>query len=91
LEAVFETVDFLGLGIANLIVGLSPEVVVIAGKITRLWNLIQPTLIEKVSSTIKQKIPMAKITASTLGENPTLLGAISLSLVKKFAKIDLAV
>ncbi|GIU82975.1 MAG: ROK family transcriptional regulator [Acidobacteria bacterium] len=87
LEAVFETIDFLALGISNLIVGLSPEVVVITGKITSLWHLIGDALTEKVASTIKQKIPMARITPSTLGENPTLLGAISLSLIKKFAKV----
>jgi predicted NBD/HSP70 family sugar kinase len=82
---VNRTVRYLGFGIANLIVGLSPEMVIISGKITALWNLIEPDLLAAVAENIRQKLPPTKIIASSLGDFPTLRGAISLSLVKKFA------
>jgi len=36
-------------------------------------------------NTICRDLPSARITASTLGENPTLMGALSLVLASKFA------
>ncbi|HYP50625.1 MAG TPA: ROK family transcriptional regulator [Pyrinomonadaceae bacterium] len=85
LRIVNETTRFLALGIVNLIVGLSPEIIVISGKITRIWSLIERQLLETVETNIRQKLPEIQIKASTLGEQPTLQGAISLSLIHKFA------
>lgn len=85
LETVAETTRYLALGIVNLIVGLSPEVIVISGKIARIWSLIEPQLFETVEKNIRQKLPAIQIKASTLGEQPTLQGAVSLSLIQKFA------
>lgn len=85
LQIVFETTRYLALGIVNLIVGLSPELIVISGKITRIWSLIEQQLLETVEKNIRQKLPAIKIEASTLGEQPTLQGAVSLSLIHKFA------
>ena len=85
LQIVNETTRFLALGIVNLIVGLSPEIIVISGKITRIWSLIERQLLETVETNIRQKLPEIQIKASTLGEQPTLQGAISLSLIHKFA------
>jgi hypothetical protein len=42
-------------------------------------------LLETVEKNIRQKLPAIKIEASNLGEQPTLQGAISLSLIHKFA------
>jgi predicted NBD/HSP70 family sugar kinase len=84
-QTISETARHLAFGIVNLIVGLSPEAVIISGKITKLWSLIEKDLIETVNDSIKQKIPSARITISTLGESPTLMGAVSLSLINKFA------
>lgn len=85
LKIVNETTRYLALGIVNLIVGLSPEIIVISGKITRIWSLIERQLLEVVETNIRQKLPEIQIKASTLGEQPTLQGAISLSLIHKFA------
>jgi predicted NBD/HSP70 family sugar kinase len=85
LKIVNETTRYLALGIVNLIVGLSPEIIVISGKITRIWSLIERQLLETVETNIRQKLPEIQIKASTLGEQPTLQGAISLSLIHKFA------
>lgn len=87
-EIVHNFIDYLGRGIANLIVGLSPETVIISGKVTKIWKLIENELNEVISTSIKQKLPKTKIMASTLGDEPTIMGAVSLSLVGKFASTN---
>ncbi len=82
--ALSETAHYLGIGISNLIVGLSPEAVVVSGPITRAWPLISEALEEPVRKSIRRGLPSARIVASTLGDQPTLMGAISLVLARKF-------
>ena len=83
--ALIETVHYLGIGISNLIVGLSPEAVVVAGHIARAWPLISEAVGETVARSIRRGLPLAQIVASSLGDQPTLTGAISLVLARKFA------
>ncbi|MCY7374922.1 MAG: ROK family transcriptional regulator [Pyrinomonadaceae bacterium] len=85
LQAINETARYLGLGIVNLLVGLSPEAVIVSGEITLVWSLIEKTLLKTIEENIKQKLPTTLITASTLGASPTLKGAICLSIINKFA------
>lgn len=85
LEVVNETARYLALGIVNLLVGLSPEAVIISGKITRIWSLIEKNLVKTIEDNIKQELPTTLVTASTLGDVPTLKGSICLSLMNKFA------
>ncbi len=85
LQVVNETARYMALGIVNLLVGLSPEAVVVSGKITLVWSLIEKTLVETIEANIKQELPATLVTASTLGESPTLQGAVCLSLINKFA------
>jgi N-acetylglucosamine repressor len=75
----------LGIGISNLIVGFSPEAVVVGGEITRAWHLVQDSLKETIEHSIRRGLPSARILPSTLGQNPTLMGALSLVLASKFA------
>src|SRR5213593_4603233 len=42
----------LGIGISNLIVGFSPEVVVVSGEITRAWRLIEDSLKQTIEHSI---------------------------------------
>ncbi|HWW77392.1 MAG TPA: ROK family protein, partial [Pyrinomonadaceae bacterium] len=83
IDALTETAHYLGIGISNLIVGLSPEAVVVGGKITRAWPIIAPSLEETIQRSIRRGLPSARIVASTL-EEPTLLGSLSLVLASKF-------
>jgi predicted NBD/HSP70 family sugar kinase len=83
--ALVETARFLGIGISNLIVGFSPEAVVVGGQIARAWSLIEPALTETIRHSIRRGLPSARILPSTLGDNPTLRGALSLVLARKFA------
>ena len=85
LQVINETARYLGLGIVNLLVGLSPEAIIVSGKITLVWSLIEKVLLETIAENIKQELPSTLIKPSILGESPTLQGAICLSLMSKFA------
>jgi N-acetylglucosamine repressor len=84
-DALLETAHYLGIGISNLIVGFSPEAVVVGGRIARAWPLVAEALSETVERSIRRGLPSARIIPSTLGDPPTLLGALSLVLANKFA------
>jgi len=84
--ALIETARYLGLGIANLLKGLSPEAVIVCGRIARAWPLIADEIKSAVEkNSVCRGLPSARIIASTLGENPNLMGALSLILAGKFA------
>lgn len=75
----------LGIGISNLVVGFSPEAVVVSGEIARAWPLVEEALKQKIEHSIRRGIPSVRILPSTLGNDPTLMGALSLVLASKFA------
>jgi predicted NBD/HSP70 family sugar kinase/predicted transcriptional regulator len=83
--ALTETALCLGIGISNLVVGFSPEVVVVGGEIARAWELVESSLGEAIDHSVRRGLPSAQILPSTLGENPTVRGALSLVLASKFA------
>ena len=87
-DALLETAYYLGLGIANLTKGLSPEAVILAGDIARAWPLIAGELRSTLAAnTICSGLPLAPVFASTLGDDTRLLGALSLVLARKFASV----
>jgi predicted NBD/HSP70 family sugar kinase len=84
--ALIETAHYLGIGISNLIKGLSPEAVIVGGEIARVWPLIAEELKSAVEeNSICRGLPSASVIASSLGANPRLMGALSLVLASKFA------
>jgi predicted NBD/HSP70 family sugar kinase len=89
-EALKETAYYLGVGISNLIRGLAPEAVIVGGPIVRAWNLIVDDVRSTVESSTCQGLPSTPIIASTLGSEPTLMGAVSLVLAGKFASASVA-
>lgn len=84
-EALVQTAQRLGIGISNLVVGFSPEAVVVGGEIVRAWPLVEHALRETIEHSVRRGLPSARIMPSTLGEDPTLTGALSLVLARKFA------
>jgi predicted NBD/HSP70 family sugar kinase len=86
--ALKETATYLGIGIANLIRGLAPEAVIVGGPIVRSWPIIADDIKTTVETTICRGLPSTRIIASTLGPEPTLMGAISLVLASKFASVS---
>jgi predicted NBD/HSP70 family sugar kinase/predicted transcriptional regulator len=89
-NALTETAHYLGIGISNLIVGLSPEAVVVGGPIARAWPLVGDALGQTIQRSVRRGLPSALIMPSILGDHPTLMGAISLVLARKFASVAAA-
>jgi predicted NBD/HSP70 family sugar kinase len=85
--ALKTTARYLGIGIANLIQGLAPETVIVGGPIVRAWNIIEQELRTSVEASICRGLPSTPIIGSTLGAQPTLMGALSLVLASKFASV----
>lgn len=85
--ALDETARYLGIGISNLIVGFSPETVIVGGALTRAWSLIHERLTEIVGRSVRRGLPSARIAPSSLGAQPTLMGALSLVLAREFALV----
>lgn len=83
-KALSETAHYLGIGISNLIVGLSPATVVVGGRISRAWPLISDQIGEAIQRSVRRGLSSALIVPSILGDQPTLLGAIALVLSRKF-------
>src|SRR5207253_1894014 len=88
--ALKETARCLGIGIANLIQGLGPEAVIVGGPVARVWPVIVDDLKASVDSSICRGFPSTPILDSTLGAEPTLMGALSLVLASKFASAPVA-
>ena len=86
--ALKETAHYLGVGIANLIQGLAPEAVIVGGPIVGAWSLFNEDLKAAVETSLCRGLPSTPIIASTLGDEPTLMGAISLVLASKFASVS---
>lgn len=88
LAALKETAKYIGLGIANLIVGFSPQCIVISGSITKVWDLIADDVQQFADRSIRHELPKATLIPSSLGDNPTLMGALSLVLARRFASAN---
>ena len=85
-EALLDTAHYLGVGIANVLKALSPSAVIVGGRIARAWPLISERLKTAVEeNSVCRGLPSGRIVASTLGENPRVMGALSLVLAGKFA------
>jgi len=80
-EAVRETARFLGAGIAGLVNGLDPEVIVIGGEITKAWGVVEPIITQEARRNLlspgARAIPIRR---STFDVRPSLKGALTLVL-----------
>lgn len=83
-----ETARYIGIGISNLIIGFSPQTIVVSGSIVRAWDLISEEINELAKRSIRHELDGTMIVPSVLGDNPTILGSISLVLSRKFASAN---
>lgn len=86
LEALRETGDYLGLGLATIIKAVEPARIYMSGEITEGWDLVLPALRGAVRS--RALIPEAadlEIVPVALGEHPRLRGAAALVTSPAFA------
>lgn len=88
--ALKETAHYLGVGIANLMQGMAPEAVIVGGRIVGAWSLFHEDLKAAVETSLCRGFPLKPIIASTLGDEPTIMGAITLVLASKFASVSFA-
>lgn len=86
--ALSETAKYIGIGISNLIIGFSPQAVVVSGRIVRAWDLIKDEIECLAVRSVRQGMSRTVIRASSLGDFPTLSGALSLVLARKFASAN---
>lgn len=84
-QAFKQSARYLGIGISNLIIGFSPQAVIVSGNIVKVWDLVKGELESLAERSVRQRLPEVPIQASSLGDSPTLLGSLSLVLARKFA------
>lgn len=89
-RALKETAYYIGLGISNLVQGLSPEVTIVVGTIVRAWQIVSDEIVRAAESSVCQGYPSVQIMPSTLGLYPTLMGAFSLVLADKFTSVNVS-
>jgi N-acetylglucosamine repressor len=85
IEVLKKTGFYLGLGIANIIKAIDPHAIIIGGKITQVWDIIYPEIINVVTQRAyfgKKKI--IKILPTSLRVLPRLLGAATLAIEQIF-------
>jgi predicted NBD/HSP70 family sugar kinase len=88
-EAIDRMAYYLGAGIASLVTGLAPDVVMVVGEVTRLWSRIGPAIeaVIKGRSRTHAKTRVAPADPST---HPRLRGTIALVLQKHFGAPSVA-
>jgi predicted NBD/HSP70 family sugar kinase len=84
-RALKETAHYIGVGISNLVQGLSPEVTIVVGNFVQAWSLVAEEIEKSTELAMCQGFPAVKVMPSTLGAFPALMGAFSLVLANKFA------
>lgn len=83
IEAIDRMAHYIGLGIAMLITGFAPSLIVVAAEVTRVWSRIEPIINRLVAEKCQQ--PSAtRITPVEELAHPRLRGAIALVLQKHF-------
>jgi predicted NBD/HSP70 family sugar kinase len=82
-KAIDEMAHYLGVGTALLVTGLAPDVIVLIGEVTRLWDRIGPT-IEGLVKTRNITHSKTRIVRTDPSAQPRLRGTIALVLQKHF-------
>jgi predicted NBD/HSP70 family sugar kinase len=82
-KAVSEMAHYLGAGIALLVVGLAPDVIVVVGEVTRLWSQIGPIITQSVKERCFTHAEARIVPTNPLAQ-PRLQGTIALVLQKHF-------
>jgi glucokinase len=74
---------YLGIGLANLINIIDPEIIVIAGGVVNGWTLFAPHMQHEVNErAVRATAHQVKIAAAQCGDNAGLLGAARLAFAR---------
>ena len=79
-DAIWRAADYLGIGIANVIVTLHPDLIVLGGGVSKMG----PVLMDRVRSSVQNRVRMfslddVRLEQSVLGAKAGLLGAVALA------------
>jgi predicted NBD/HSP70 family sugar kinase len=88
-EAIDQMAHYIGVGTAMLVAGMSPDVIVLVGEVTRLWGHIGP-LIEKIVASRTFMHAKTRIVPADPATQPRLRGTIALVLQKHFGAPSVA-
>ena len=89
LEVVDQMAHHLGAGMAMIVTGLAPDLIVVVGEVTRLWERVGPT----INSVIQHRSfthATTRVMASGPAPMPRLRGIIALVLQKRFGAPNIA-
>jgi glucokinase len=80
-DALVRAAEYLGIGVANVVVTLHPDLVVLGGSVAQ----IGPLLFDTVRATVQRRVGMfppdnVRIEPSRLGNQAGLLGGIALAI-----------
>jgi predicted NBD/HSP70 family sugar kinase len=89
LEAIDQVAHYLGIGIALIVTGLAPDVIVVVGEITRFWDRVGPVISGIVKSRSFTHAP-TRILPTDPATQPRLRGTIALVLQKYFGAPSVA-
>src|SRR5262249_3609224 len=82
-RAIEKMARYLGDGIALLVTGLAPDVIVVVVEVTRLWNKDGPIINSTIESRSSTR-PPSRILGSDPAGQPRLVGTIALVLQRHF-------
>jgi predicted NBD/HSP70 family sugar kinase len=88
-DAINQVARYLGVGVALLVTGLAPDVIVVVGEITRAWSRVGPIINEVVKSRSFTYAPTRVVPTDPAGD-PRLRGTIALVLQKHFGAPSVA-
>jgi len=88
-DAISEVARYMGMGIALLVTGLAPDIIVVVGEITRAWNRIGPIINDVIKSRSFTHAPARVVPTDPAGD-PRLRGTIALVLQKHFGAPSVA-
>jgi predicted NBD/HSP70 family sugar kinase len=89
IEAIDRMAYYLGVGVAMLVTGFAPSLIVVTGEVTRIWERIEP-IINKIVAEKSPRAEDTRITALNELSQPRLRGAIALVLQKHFVAPSVA-
>ena len=80
-----ETGNVIGIGLTNLIHIINPQKIVLGGGVTKAKELILPVILKTIEErALTPQAKQTKVTITKLGDDATLIGAVSLLLVDLF-------
>ncbi len=88
-EALDRMAHFLGVGLATIVTGLAPQVVVVIGEVTSAWDRVGPIVADVVARRALRETP-ARIIPTDHTTQPRLRGAVTLVVQQHFGVPNVA-